>query len=137
MNNACFECGKKAKHNHHVIPQSLGGTKTIPLCEKHHGIIHGITFSDHGNLTKVALHKLRRYNKRYSRHPPYGYEYIGDTLKINPAEAKGLRLIKDLYKKDYGPTRIAKELSARGFLSRTGKQFDPATVYRIIKKNRL
>jgi 5-methylcytosine-specific restriction endonuclease McrA len=29
----CFECGSPASHHHHVIPHSLGGTQTVPLCE--------------------------------------------------------------------------------------------------------
>lgn len=37
----CFECGKPAKHEHHVVPKTLGGTKTIPLCEECHSKVHG------------------------------------------------------------------------------------------------
>ena len=28
----CFECDMPAEHDHHVVPQSIGGTKTVPLC---------------------------------------------------------------------------------------------------------
>lgn len=28
----CFECGASAAHNLHVVPQVLGGKKTVPLC---------------------------------------------------------------------------------------------------------
>lgn len=31
---SCFQCGKKAIHNHYVVPRMLGGTKTVPLCTK-------------------------------------------------------------------------------------------------------
>jgi 5-methylcytosine-specific restriction endonuclease McrA len=37
----CFECGAPAAHQHHVVPRSLGGTKTVPLCEGCHGKVHG------------------------------------------------------------------------------------------------
>ena len=37
----CFECGDDENIVfHHVVPKSLGGTKTIPLCELHHSMIH-------------------------------------------------------------------------------------------------
>ena len=50
----CFECDAPAKHQHHVIPRSLGGTRTVPLCEHHHGIVHGADLRTSA-LTKAAL----------------------------------------------------------------------------------
>jgi len=38
----CFECGNPATENHHVLPKSLGGTKTVPLCSLCHMKIHGL-----------------------------------------------------------------------------------------------
>lgn len=41
----CFECGAdKNIHQHHVVPQIRGGTKTIPLCGNCHGKVHGKNF---------------------------------------------------------------------------------------------
>jgi hypothetical protein len=37
----CFECGKQAKENHHVVPEARGGTKTVPLCSRCHNLAHG------------------------------------------------------------------------------------------------
>lgn len=37
---ACFECGAPAEHQHHVIPQSRGGTQTVPLCVRCHDLVH-------------------------------------------------------------------------------------------------
>jgi hypothetical protein len=51
----CFECGNPADHEHHVIPRVLGGTKTVPLCEKCHGLIHDRHFVHHRELTKKGL----------------------------------------------------------------------------------
>lgn len=37
----CFECeSDKEIQQHHVIPKSLGGIKTIPLCLSCHNIVH-------------------------------------------------------------------------------------------------
>lgn len=40
MTDLCFECGLPATFNHHVVPKSLGGKKTVPLCKKCHSIVH-------------------------------------------------------------------------------------------------
>ena len=43
--NICFECGCDENiHDHHVVPKSKGGTKTIPLCGPCHGLVHGKNF---------------------------------------------------------------------------------------------
>lgn len=48
--NICFECGGTEHiHQHHVIPKSLGGTKTIPLCNMCHGRAHGKIKGIHKN----------------------------------------------------------------------------------------
>jgi DNA invertase Pin-like site-specific DNA recombinase len=36
----CFECGRPASVQHHVIPRSKQGTKTIPLCNECHSLVH-------------------------------------------------------------------------------------------------
>ena len=55
----CFNCGKKAEHEHHVVPKSLGGLKTVPLCLECHQKIHGKKLGS-GYLTKYALMKKQR-----------------------------------------------------------------------------
>ncbi len=51
--NICFECGDTENiHQHHVIPKSLGGTKTIPLCETCHGRVHQKDLVKFNNLAK-------------------------------------------------------------------------------------
>jgi hypothetical protein len=53
-NFQCFECGKPAKHAHHVVPVNQGGRRTVPLCLKCHGKIHHKTMHS-GELTKAGL----------------------------------------------------------------------------------
>lgn len=56
----CYECGKKAEEKHHIVPKTLGGTKTIPLCSKCHCKIHGLK----GNrLQATSLIKYGMYKK--------------------------------------------------------------------------
>ena len=62
--NICFECGSnKDIHQHHIIPKSLGGKKTIPLCNDCHGKLHGKKGGIHKNpndwrrLIKIGMKK--------------------------------------------------------------------------------
>jgi hypothetical protein len=49
----CFECGgTKYIHQHHIIPKSIGGTKTIPLCITCHSRVHQKDFVKFQNLAK-------------------------------------------------------------------------------------
>lgn len=42
IDKPCFNCGNPAKENHHVVPRSLGGIATVPLCHECHGLVHAI-----------------------------------------------------------------------------------------------
>lgn len=56
--NVCFECGAPATERHHVVPHSLGGTKTVPLCGICHAKIHDVDGKRRtriAELTKAAL----------------------------------------------------------------------------------
>jgi hypothetical protein len=61
--NKCFECGCAAILKHHVVPKSVGGKKTVPLCGLCHEKIHDIG----GDLSRSNIHKSsllpRRPNK--------------------------------------------------------------------------
>lgn len=57
----CFECEKPAKANHHVIPKSLGGTRTIPLCLECHSKVHQ---KDLVSMYTLAKNKLEEVRKR-------------------------------------------------------------------------
>lgn len=67
----CINCGAEANHWHHVVPKSLGGqegTNRVPLCDKCHGLIHGVTYSNgtisHSDLTKQGLKRARAEGKQ-------------------------------------------------------------------------
>lgn len=53
----CYDCDNEAKHKHHVVPKSKGGTKTIPLCEDCHSKVHGLNFDKmhHNYLVRLAM----------------------------------------------------------------------------------
>lgn len=58
--NKCVNCGKEATQQHHIVPRSLGGndeTNLVWLCDRCHGLVHGITFTN-GQLNHKELSKL-------------------------------------------------------------------------------
>ena len=59
----CFECGSMDKiEYHHVVPEVMGGTKTIPLCAICHGKVHGEDFLKLRELRKIGYQKRRKEN---------------------------------------------------------------------------
>jgi len=51
----CFECGKPAEHDHHIVPRSKLGTKTIPLCIGCHEKVHDVKSMSKPYLVRLAL----------------------------------------------------------------------------------
>lgn len=64
MKGKCFECESYGEiDNHHVVPKSLGGTKTIPLCYKCHGLVHNKDFVKHRALLLKGVAKAKTEGK--------------------------------------------------------------------------
>jgi len=57
----CFECGLTSDiHYHHIIPQSMGGNKTIPLCGDCHSKVHDRKFTSFSTLVKRGLEQRKK-----------------------------------------------------------------------------
>lgn len=109
----CFECGSGGEiHQHHVVPKSLGGTATIPLCVKCHKLVHST-----GNLSLSALIKeaYRRQNQR---------EYEAEMLA------------QDLRRKGLGFRKISSELASKGYLNRHGEPFGTFEIDQMVEEYR-
>lgn len=91
----CFECGAPADHQHHVVPRSKGGTKTVPLCAACHGKVHGHALGGR-KLTKDALKAKRSRGEKTGGGVPFGYDVAAGKLVENQAEQRALRLIESL-----------------------------------------
>ena len=65
MNYKCFECGtSECIQHHHIIPESLGGTKTIPLCSMCHARAHGIKRNKQIDISRLTKEGLAAAKKR-------------------------------------------------------------------------
>lgn len=71
-NDKCFECDSTEHiHQHHIIPESLGGKRTIPLCEKCHGKVHDRDFTTWRTLVTAGLKRARENGVKVGRKVGY------------------------------------------------------------------
>lgn len=133
MNLVCFECGCKAQHEHHVVPRSKGGTKTIPLCVTCHSAVHSVDLSVPA-LTRAALSKKKARGELIGT-APLGTRVAsnGVDLEADPTEAETLELVRELRTSGASIRTIAAELDARGVPAR-GARWHPTTVARLIRR---
>ena len=134
--NTCFECGSsKRLNNHHVVPKTLGGTKTIPLCEKCHGLVHGRKFNTKF-LTKIAMSKKRKQNYIISGFIPFGYKRSVCDKKLVKIHFQQ-KIIKDIVKmRKNGETltAIANTMKRNKVNTAHGGKWAANTILGIIKR---
>ena len=138
----CFECGSEAQENHHVIPKSRGGTKTIPLCSPCHGKVHNFRRSDnHAQLTREGLQRakdrgviLGKPENLSNESRKKGSEAQKQKSKDNVNNKKALPLIIEKRKEGLSYGKIADLLNGMEYKSSRGKKFNDTTVMRIYKK---
>lgn len=135
----CFECGDKAEEMHHIVPKLLGGTKTIPLCSKCHGMAHG--FLNREGHKKLTIEGLKRAKERgvilgSPKNLTYEAKLKGvDSVKkkalTNTNNLKAIEIINTYKESDATLKEIANFLNENGFKTSKNCLFRPATVLRI------
>ena len=71
--NKCFECeATEDLQEHHPVPRSRGGTKTVTLCYECHMKAHGRDSKgmNHGRLTEEGLQQAKRNGVKLGSHNP-------------------------------------------------------------------
>ena len=141
-NSVCFECGSNGPlHNHHVVPRKLGGTKTVPLCEKCHGKIHNLDFTNHGILVKKGLDDARSrgvklgFNKNLTQEGRDKGIQVRKNNRVNNDKWKlAKEFINDFQTKNgyMNLTEVANLLNENGYKTRKGGLFSPGIVRRLI-----
>lgn len=131
-NANCFECGQPSEHDHHVVPRSLGGTKTVPLCLTCHGKVHGRKLN-HRELTTAALHALRAAG-RLVGNAPFGFRVADDgtTLVEHAPEQAILARVAELHATGLSIRRVVAALLDEGIRGRTGKPMAYTQVRRLL-----
>ena len=134
----CFECGRVAAHEHHVVPRSKGGTKTVALCEKCHNLVHGLKFMDHARLTREALQR-KRSRKERTGGIPFGFSVATDGVKLLPNDEERRVIDAAAWLRGEGLSyrQVCEQLDELEFRNRNEVPWHPAQVRRVLQKTRL
>jgi hypothetical protein len=127
----CFECDEPALHQHHVVPESLGGTRTIPLCEACHGKVHDADLSTSG-LVKAALLR-NRLSGLVAGTIPYGFRAEDGRVVKNPVEYEVLTRVRLLGADGHTARQIASDLSSMGCVTRQGTRWETWDVRQVLR----
>lgn len=138
---ACFECGSTENlHDHHVVPKSRGGTKTIPLCHQCHAMAHGKSGNfDIATLTSAALQHKKAQGEYTGGKLPFGRRLAADgvTLEECAEERAILDVINQLQREGLSLRKIAEELNKRGVSRRNGREWHHVAVSRVLAREQL
>ena len=116
----CFECGEMAEYQHHVIPKSKGGKRTVPLCGVCHAKVHGRLALHTAELTRDALLIRREAGIKTGGDVPFGFKVRAGKLYRHAEEQKAVRLILDLSEKGESLRGICRALKDAGIPRRDG-----------------
>ena len=127
--SACWECGGSPPlHDHHVVPRSRGGTRTVPLCEPCHGLVHGRQMRT-SDLTRAAMRSMADRGLYTGGRAPYGMRPGADgMLEQDPGEQAVIGKIRRLRDAGLSYRAIAAELDRAGMRSRTGRRLRPDAI---------
>ncbi len=137
----CFECETtKDLQQHHVVPKSLGGTKTITLCYQCHMKVHGRDGKgmDHSRLTKEGIERRKAEGVKMGAPKETLEKARAISQEVRTAKsirfAENLkqeiqRIIKEdsLKPKDVSLRKMCAKLNSRGVTTLTGKPFNNPT----------
>jgi hypothetical protein len=140
----CFDCSSTAHHQHHVVPKSRGGTRTVPLCAKCHGLVHDIKMVSLSQLVREGIKKSiaeGRYRKNY---PVPRVTFTSHTARLagkkgiaaraakkKEFEKKFKKLIKPLVEIGLNNRMVADVLNSQGYKTLLGKSFTRTQVWRL------
>ena len=132
----CFNCGAAGPvHHHHVVPRSLGGVATVPLCHVCHGKAHGRErgFHDTNELTRAALAAKRSRGEAFN-HAPYGYRAEGGRLVADEGEQAVIARMRAARSRGLTVRAIADQLAAEGVVSRKGAPLHFTTIANLLAR---
>lgn len=130
----CFECSGAATEMHHVVPRSLGGTATVPLCCRCHDRVHGVMrIAGRGGLTAAALGAKKARGERVGS-VPYGYALAVDGVSlVEVAAEQGVIVrVRALRDEDMSYRAIAMRLESDGIAPRSGGHWHPPMISRMV-----
>lgn len=134
MSEHCFECGREAEYDHHVVPRSQGGLQTVPLCSRCHALVHGYPEKmTSAHLTRAALSYKKANGKKTGGYCPYGYQVDQEgRLVQDQVESQVVDLILESWEKGWNYSVIARHINNKGHRTKLGKQWRAQQVKNVI-----
>lgn len=130
MRPRCINCAAPSAHDHHVVPTSLGGVATVPLCEECHGKAHGHRVNM-WNLSREALAAKRARGEHHGA-PPLGYSNAHGRLVPDAQEQAAVARIHALRAEGRSLREIAAALTAEGYTTKRGGRWASETVRKVL-----
>lgn len=147
----CFECGRPSECDHHVVPRSRGGTRTVPLCGECHGKAHHTNKNmNTSTLTKAALAAAKKRGVRLGSSRPGHWE--GNEHKRLAGSRRGVKRAAELRTREATVNNapavavalelrragaswqeVAEALNDRGFVTRRGGAWGKSGIYSAVK----
>ena len=141
MNYKCFECGtSECIQHHHIIPRSLGGTKTIPLCSICHGKAHGIKRNkqiDIGRLTKEGLMRAKARGVKIGNPRPEEALKKGRAVVQKKADTFALQImpiIKPMLSSGMSQSAVARALNESDIKTRRNGSWTHTSIRNLLKR---
>jgi len=143
----CFECETTEDlQEHHVVPRSRGGTKTVTLCYQCHMKAHGRSGKgqDHKKLTKQgmkrALKKRREMDPDFKWGGPITNEIRAKAIqtRIDKADTYAREhgaLLTSLYNQTGSYIGTSRELNKMGIKTQNGKKWYASSVRNLLKRH--
>lgn len=137
----CFECGAPAKHRHHVVPATRGGTRVVWLCESCHEKTHGYHDGAFAMMHAARRDLIKRggYGGGHRIRRKYGVEIVEVRGKLMyhevPTEQAVIRRIKNLRASGWSLGTIAKTLNNEGVATATGATWSRKVVRDLVLRN--
>lgn len=130
----CFECDTtKSIEQHHVVPRSLGGTRTLPLCSDCHAKVHDRKAISISELTRKAFEEKKKRGEYLGGIIPYGW-YVKNE-KLIPSKRESKIILQIIAMREQGLTfrAIVADLNRRKIKPRSSEKWDVSTVFRICR----
>ena len=136
----CWECEIETEviHHHHVVPQSRGGTKTVPLCISCHSKAHHIEMNmHHRTLIMEGIQRAKEKGVRFGSPRHHEARAIANKVRAANSEryiARTMVAIREIQATGITTqSGIARCLNARGMRTSRGKPFTQPLVRYVIK----
>lgn len=137
----CFECDSLDNIvHHHVIPRSLGGKKTIPLCQLCHDKVHRCKRYRNISLSNLTKQGLKRAKERGvvlgTSNPKKQIEMMNIACKKTKKDfkAKMLPFVIDMKNNNCKTLRsMAQYLNDKNLVTRSGQRWTIGSVYNLLR----